>query len=213
MTKQMTKDLKNLMLAYSRRGMAEWTRAEASLKTLAVQCLCNSVAEGSYDVNWTVGGRNAEPKFLPMPRHGRRGFEWCFFMPKKVGGELSSLILFVLIDREKNSLAFRLECSSRGSHEYSHLQLTSKLERLGVVGWREGTEQSGGVPKWLPDSYPAFPIPARNWTEMFLAMMTAVHGHRGGVDCLIQDIFREENRTQDVRKYIDLLDKMLSKLN
>ena len=134
-------------------------------------------------------------------------------MPKKVRGELSSLILFILVDRDKNSLAFRLECSSEGSHGYSHLQLTPKLEKLGLIGWGEGDEQGGGLPKWLPDSYPAFPVPAENWTEMFLAMMTAVHGHRGGVDDLIKDILREENRAQDVRKYIDVLDKMLSRLN
>ena len=210
----MPDDLTNLMLAYSQRGMREWSNAKVGLKKVAMQCLFNGIAEGPADVDWTVGGRHSDPKFIPMPRCGFKGFEWCFFLPKKVNGELRSLILFILVNcARRDCIAFRFEGSQRGRHGYAHLQLTSKLKNLGLTATPGVDGQSQCLPEWLPDSYPAFPIPARNWTEMFLAMVTAVHGHSGGVDVLIQEIFQEVQRPHDARKCMNVLEKMLVKLH
>ena len=209
----MPDELKNLMLAYSRRGMRDWKNAEAGVKTTAIRCLFNAIAENEDQANWIIGGRHTNgPRFIPMPRHGRKGYQWCFFLPKKANGELRSLVLFMLVNRERRCIAFRFECSPTGSHGYSHIQLTSKLEKLGLVAAPDDDGLEPCVPPWLPDSYPAFPILARNWTEMFLAMMTAIHGHCGGVDVLIKEIFQETQYSKDASKYMDMVKAMLFKI-
>ena len=189
----MPDELKKLMLAYSRRGMHDWREADAALKRTAMRCLCNGIAEKTQDAEWTVGGRHPDPQFIPMPRHGGSDFEWCFFLPKRMSGQLESLLLFILVDhKDANCLAFRFECSAEGRHGYSHVQLTSKVSKSGLSAMWEVDAQNtenGFLPQWLPDSYPAFPVPAGDWTEMFLAMVTAVHGYRGGIDDLIRDLF------------------------
>ena len=210
----MADDLDKLMLAYSRKGMQDWRDADAALKSAARRCLRNAIAEQQQDVNFTVDGRHTDPQFIPMPRHEGADFEWCFFLPKKVNGELRSLILFILVNcARRDCIAFRFEGSQRGRHGYAHLQLTSKLKNLGLTATPDVDGQSQCLPEWLPDSYPAFPIPARNWTEMFLAMVTAVHGHSGGVDVLIQEIFQEVQRPHDARRCMNVLEKMLLKLH
>ena len=212
----MSDDLKKLMLAYARRGLRDWREADEGLKKTARICLCNGIAEQSRDIEFAVGGRNPAPQFMPTPRHGSSDFEWCFFLPKKASGQLEALLLFVLVDRKaKNCLAFRFECSADGSHGYSHVQLTSKLSksRLSAMDAVDSLNvERGFVPQWLPDSYPAFPVPAENWTEMFLAMMTAVHGHQGGVDGLIRDLFEGGSSTGLAHRYNEMIEKVLCTL-
>jgi hypothetical protein len=60
-----------------------------------------------------------------------------------------------------------------------------------------------GVPQWIPDKYPAFPISTSNPLRMFLAMGTAVHGYadRGFADLLV-DIFQKAGRTADSTAYL-----------
>ena len=204
--------LKKLMLAYSRRGMRDWREADDALKRTARQWLCNSIAEQPHDVEWTIGGIGAEPLFIPMPKAGG-DFEWCFYLPRKTNDQLKSLLLFMLVDRgEEGSMAFRFECSEEGRHGYSHVQLTSKLSKSGLSAMANVdalNEQAPFLSRWLPTSYPAFPVPARDWTEMFLAMATAVHGYRGGVDELIREIFGAGPGTRDGKHYNELLNKML----
>ena len=212
----MPEDLKKLMFAYSLRGMSDWRDANASLKRTAMRCLCNGIAEQPHDVHLTVHGWDTHPQFVPMPRHESGDFEWCFFLPKKAHGQLESLLLFILVNRkDDNCIAFRFECSDEGRHAYSHVQLTSKLSKSGLSAMYDvdvQNTQSGFLPLWLPDSYPAFPVPARDWTEMFLAMMTAVHGRHGGVDDVIRDLF-EAGSGAHARLYHEKLQEMLCNLS
>ena len=197
------------MSAYSRRGLNDWKKAEkaekaASLRVAASKCLLNAIVENVWEIPRVIDGRSKEPTFIPMPRHGtkKKGFEWCFFWPRRVRGELKSLVLFILVNRaRRDCIAFRFESSSRGPHGYAHVQLTSRLSESG----------KSCLPEWLPSSYPAFPIPAKNWTEMFLAMATAVHGRCGGIDVLLQEVLQEA-RTPDVRKYEAMLEQRLFEL-
>ena len=188
----MVDDLKKLMSAYSRRGVNDWKNEAASgLRVAASGCLHRAIVENDWEIGRVIDGTPRERKFIPMPRHGykKKGFEWCFFLPKSVRGELKSLTLFILVNHARGDcLAFRFECSSRGPHEYSHVQLTSKLSRSGLIVPAQVGVGSSCLPEWLPVSYPAFPIPAKNWTEMFLAMATAVHGRYGGIDVVLQEV-------------------------
>ena len=148
----MPDELKNLLLAYSLRGMREWIDATTELKDAASRCLVHAIAESEQQARWFIGcRRTTQTIFIPMPRHGCKGFEWCFFLPTKVDSELVAVTLFILVNLAGNCIAFRFECSTEGRHAYSHAQLTRRL--------RDGCPWPG-VPEWLPDSYPALPLPA-----------------------------------------------------
>ena len=209
----MPDDLKKLMSVYSRRGMNDWkSDAAEDLRATASGCLLNSIVEDDWEIDRAINGRPNERKFIPMPRHGykNRGFEWCFFLPKRVGGKLKSLTLFILVNRaRRDCIAFRFESSSQGPHGYAHVQLTSNLTKSGLTVPVQGTEKSSCLPMWLPVSYPAFPVPAKNWTEMFLVMATAVHGRYGGVDVLLQEVFQEAQQAYYAQRFRDMIEKRL----
>ena len=191
--------------------MYDWKKdAKNDLRHKANVCLAYRLAQNDKDVRQAIYGGTEHRKFMPMPRHGYKGFEWCFFLPMEAKGKLRSLALFILVNRaRRNCMAFRFEKSSRGRHAYAHVQLTSKLKHSGLPKKRV-TSQSSCLLEWLPDSYPAFPIPAENWTEMFLAMATAVHGWHGGIDVLIQEIFQQGGEARHAREYMNLLANRLS---
>ena len=211
----MPNDLKDLMSVYSRRGVNDWkNKAARGLRYLAGECLLHAIVEDDWEVARAIDGRPNERKFIPMPQHGYKGFEWCFFLPKRVNGELKSLTLFILVNRaRRNCMAFRFEGSSQGPHGYAHVQLTSNLEKSGLVLPAHVAGEGSCLLEWLPVSYPAFPIPAKNWTEMFLAMATAVHGRCGGIDVLIQEVFQEAQRAHGALRYKSMLDERLLKLD
>lgn len=213
----MPDDLDDLMLVYSRRGVTDWNQAPRILRMKAEECLLNRIATDEGEVESAISSPSTVRKFIPMPRYGskQRGFDWSFFFPKrKKDGKMISLVLFILVNQaRKDSVAFRFEGSAGGPHGYSHVQLTSKLPELGLAASSSEDEVSWGVPQWFPASYPAFPIVARNWTEMFLSMMTAVHGYNGGADGLIKEIFQQAERLNDARKYMEVLDSVLVKLD
>ena len=207
----MPEDLKHLMSFYSRRGVNDWkNKAAGSLQYSARECLLHAIVEDDWEVSRAINGRPNERKFIPMPQHGYKGFDWCFFLPKRVKGNLKSLTLFILVSSaRKDCIAFRFEGSSRGPHGYAHVQLTSKLKKSGLVSPVQGAGESSCLVEWLPVSYPAFPIPAKNWTEMFLAMVTAVHGRYGGIDVLLQEVFQEAQCAYGAQRYKNMLDDRL----
>ena len=213
----MSNDLRTLMWEYSKRGMEDWKNDAASdLQELAREHLAHAIVEDEWELGQVIDGRSGEPKFIPMPKRGDKGFEWSFFLPTKEEGNLKSLILLLLVKPEEGEctcVAFRFESSPRGSHGYSHVQLTSKLKKSGL-----SAQVVGGIscfPEWFPTSYPAFPVPARNWTGMFLSMATAIHGREGedGIYSLLREIFQGTMNTNAARKYKDMLDEILSKLD
>ena len=196
----MPQDVYSLMQSYSARGLHDWQKeAPGDLKDKARELLANKIAESQADIDDVINGRSIET-FMATPKHGYKGLEWCFFSPQTAGGGLRSLILFILVNRARRDyIALRFESSSRGAHGYSHLQLTRRSSPSGPTL---------PVPQWLPESYPAFPVPARNWTEMFLVMATAVHGHVGGVD----DVLRNILNPNDAKTYLETLGRILVRL-
>ena len=80
---------------------------------------------------------------------------------------------------------------------YSHVQFTrTVLNSVCPFG-----------PTWLPTNDPAFPTPARDPLEMFLAMVVAVHGFHGGMDTLLREICQEANYAREyIRKLTEMLD-------
>ena len=114
----------------------------------------------------------------------------------------ASFELFALVGRD-NSLAFRFEPADEESstHNYPHMQFCARLLNRQL--------RPGGVPEWLPESYPAFPLPYSDPMRLFLAMLTSIHGREGGLDAILREIFQQAGKIAQWRKYASALDRML----
>lgn len=191
------------MRVYAQRGFADWKNAGNRLRTAAQQCLANAIVESDWQIDQVIAGRHKG--FIPMPHHGyNKKLDWCFFWPRIVENELRSLILFVLVNgKRRRCIAFRFESDADGAHGYTHVQLT--------LGWSKVAKLPHVLP-WLPVSYPAFPVPAQDWLELFLAMATAVHGRYGGIDDLILDLVETGLAGEHVPRINDALERRLVKL-
>lgn len=206
----MSLDYVDLMKLYARRGTAEWTRAPWDLYTRAAKCLGSRIAENYKQARVTIdtiyNSRNADQmRFIPMPKLSRGQIDRCFFRPiRKYDGleETVAFELFLLV-RRTDCLAFRFEPAHRRPstrHGYGHVQMSRKL--LGNI-------EVEGIPEWLPDSYPAFPISTSDPLRMFLAMATAVHGYADGLEKLLEEMFQEAGRAIEIPIYRNLLKEML----
>lgn len=202
-------DVWNLMRLYARRGIAEWrsTRDVNGVRRRVQECLGMAIAERDDDL-WTISADYNEANvnrmmFIPMPKPGK-GIERCFFLPIRTAGQETVAFELFLLVKETKCLAFRFEPAHHPPtrHGYGHVQMSRKMLRR--------TIEVQGIPEWLPDSYPAFPISTSNPLEMFLAMATAVHGYAdGGLEDLLADIFQKEGRAVWIPVYHKELKEML----
>lgn len=155
---------------------------------------------------------NGSPRFFPAPDtcgrwKGKRSDRprVSLFAPRYPDGVRShigfDLISFVFPEEHRYCLVFRFEPADEPqySHGYPHIQFSRSLLRR--------ADPIGCVPSWLPDSYPAFPLPARDSTEMFLSMAVAVHGFEGGMKQLIEKMLQD--RPLDLRKYLRRVENLL----
>lgn len=202
-------DYIELMRLYARRGIADWKTAPHELRGRASRCLGTAIAENEAEANVTIytkydPTRVSQMRFIPMPKHPKKGIERCFFLPLREveagGNETVGFELFVLVART-DCLAFRFEPAHKppSVHNYGHVQLSRKMVRR--------TIEVKGIPVWLPDSYPAFPILTSEPLKAFLCMVTAVHGYEDGCTSVLQDIFA--GRSAELRLYLDELRKIL----
>jgi hypothetical protein len=202
-------DYIELMRLYARRGIADWNKARGDIRLRAATCLGNAIAENEPQANITIhtlyNGANADLlRFIPMAKHPSKGIDRCFFLPvreKQSGGnETVAFELFLLVERT-DCLAFRFEpAHSRPVHNYQHMQLSRSMLRK--------TIPVTGIPSWLPDTHPAFPMLTSDPLKVFLCMVTAVHGYEAGCITVLQDIFA--NRPGELGVYLDILKGMLS---
>jgi hypothetical protein len=205
-------NLSDLMLLYARRGVADWIdwkKTQSELRKRAGECLGTKIAENDAEaavtLNTVYNGRNKDRlRFIPMPKHRKGGIERCFFLPIREvrnGKEKWAFDLFLLVGA-KNCLAFRFEQAhpAPSTHDFGHIQMSRKMLRKEII------------PKtlpWIPDSYPAFPIPTSDPLRMFLCVATAVHGYGGGVMTVLQEIFQSASRLGELGLYVDELKQVL----
>lgn len=216
-------DVWDLMELYARRGVDDWTRADANLRRRAGDCFLatqiatshqeaidtiNAVFNGSIQRGDAASLSHARKlSFIPMPKPEKNPIDRCFFLPvrEKIAGREKISFELALLVSDRNCLAFRIEQADRPTwrHGYGHLQMNQQMLKrmINLVG----------VPLWIPDRYPAFPISTSNPLRMFLAMGTAVHGYanRGFADLLV-DIFQKAGRTPDSTAYLAELALFLS---
>ena len=204
-----TRDLlADLILQYALRGFGDWkTSTPEEVQRRARACLKNKIFENDGELRYGISTL-AESKFVPMPKYGyRTNIEQCFFLPKKsktAGAEIWMFVLYILISGS-TGLAFRFEpAGDDGSrHNYAHMQFCRQ-----VMG---DDSDPIGIPSWLPERDPAFPLPSSDPLMLFLAMLISVHGRKGGIEQIITAIFQEANQAHRTKKYFDALKGMLDR--
>ena len=179
----MPDDLEKLLRHYSKKGLAEWHKLSLEERKVPEKQLRQRIVENDFQIQSTIMSTNSTNSFfIPMPKVNHRGIKHCFFLP--IGSPYENGIkfeLFLVVD-EKNCLGFRFETAhSVGSHTYNHIQIARQL-----------TLPAGGIPPWLPVSYPAFPMSSAEPLDMFLYMATSVHGYGDGMQQVIREIYQEE---------------------
>ena len=197
--------LDDLILQYALSGFGDWkTSTPEEVRRRARACLKNNIFENDGELRYGIGTL-AGMKFVPMPKYGYRTIiEQCFFLPKKLisaDSEIWMFVLFILISGTRG-LAFRFEPAGEGSrHNYAHMQFCRQ-----IMG---DDSDPIGIPSWIPERDPAFPLPSSDPLMLFLAMLTSVHGRKGGIEEIITTIFQEANQTYRTKKYFDALKQLL----
>jgi len=193
------------MKQYALQGLHDWREnTDEGIRKRARECLGNKILSDDWELH-TEMARPRATKFVPMPRVGYgRDVEHCFFRPKLYdndGIESWTFVLFVLV-QEHNCLAFRFEPAGRdgGRHDYAHMQLCRRVIAEELL--------LSGIPGWIPERDPAFPLPSSDPTKLFLSMAMAVHGRSGGVDNIIVDMFQKASKVNLTKKYISLVQEM-----
>lgn len=136
---------------------------------------------------------------------------WC----KNQNGEYSASVQLVVVDESKeHALTIRYESPGdydadaklddcTDSHRYWHAQLTRKVGRL----WCPK-----GTPTWLPESYPAIPLPrlcAEDPCDLVICALVSAAGHpylvREFVDDLSQDMTFPVSEANKLKKRMEEL--------
>ena len=190
-----------LVRRYAMYGVKHWGDVPNSLKQKARQALSNNIAEKEAEASRTLNRKpDGKCLYIPMPQVNHSGIECCFFLPSRVANNDMAFDVFLFVDGD-NSLGFRFEPSdpAYSTHSYSHVQMNQKMNMKQF--------EAGGIPKWIPDSYPAFAIRTTGPLEMFLSMATSVHGYKKGVTDIVRDILND--RPNDVTECLKTLSEML----
>ena len=188
----MALDLTKLMKLYARRGIADWNAAPDKSKRIASFALANKIAQNEPQANRTIdanlkAGGDERCLFIPMPRVNHADILHSFFLPIMQDDKLA--IDLLLIIGSQQSLGFRFEPADppEWAHGYGHVQLNRTMFRK--------TMEVVGIPGWLPDHYPAFPIRSSEPLPMFLSMTTSVHGYETGMKRILPELFPNEPGT------------------
>ena len=195
-----------LMRPYALRGFEDWKeRTSKEIQDQARASLQFQIVESEEDVEFQISNPRST-KFLPMPNCRHRGIVRCFFMPRGfLDGDQRNLAFYLfLMIRESNNLSFRIEPADQSdhAHNYAHIQFCTK-----IIG--RDTLSPIGTPIWIPDSYPAFPLPSSDPLGLFLAMVTAVHGRAGGIESILRKAFLTAGDPSSYAKYIEALTDLL----
>lgn len=158
--------------------------------------------------------------FLPVPESGAKGFQRAFFVPRfstpPQGGFHCAFCVVLWIDHtsEENrwghTMAFRLEPADSGdsAHAYPHIQIS---KRVRSVGNQAGVVRTS-LPEWIPDSYPAFPLPAESPMGFFASALASIHGYNKNylgkfAPKVLSNVYSSTSKLSSVREIIKRLDQ------
>lgn len=200
-------DLTDLMKLYARRGIQDWNASRPQVRQQASAVLKNKIATNEWEAFRTInanlkGGADERCMFIPMPTVNHGGIQSCFFIPIRVPGNGGTAFDLLLLVDDENGLGFRFEPADPPtmSHSYGHVQMNRMMFRRSI--------EVASIPRWLPDSYPAFPIRSSDPLHLFLMMATSVHGYGDGMIRVLKEVF--VNRPIDTARYLETLKECLT---
>jgi hypothetical protein len=199
-----TDDVISLLKAYARRGIEDWKSVEKgtsdkTLSLLGYHRLVQNPQQSDNAIPQAISGQNARMLFFPMPNKNQgKHIDQCLFSVRRVDDNRASFDLLLLCHNGK-WLGFRFEPrDDNGSHGYSHVQMSRKVKS------NDASEEIGGLVDWVPDHYPAFPVRGSNPLQMFLSLVTSIHGYPGGID----EVLRELMPRPEIKRYFDSLQEI-----
>src|SRR6266850_8483675 len=157
------------MKIYARRGVSDWKAKvqDATKKRARLLLGPNNIADNepeAFNTIEAVRGGARKQLFIPMPTVYHTGIEQCFFLPLYEAADKAAFDLLLLCEAD-NCLGFRFEPAQLGTHDYGHVQMNRKMLRKSF--------HVNGLPPWVPESYPAFPLRTSEPLAMFLSMATS----------------------------------------
>lgn len=201
--------LRDLVVPYANLGVQKWRDVGSKFRLKATQALGIQIAEHEHIASRAVvrpfSPNSDDPTHLvliPMPCCPP-GMDSAFFTPVTNSSAEPSFDLVTLT--KGGQIAFRFEPGDAAGHAhgYDHVQLSRSIGRRAA--------RLPSAPDWLPDSYPAFPIPGQSAVSRFLSMVVAMHGYPDGVRDVLTEMF--SNRDAVWGEYLRLIDRMLEVRN
>ncbi len=179
------RELKELVLPYALWGARWWVnKASRKVRKQAEETLGIEIASPEL-VNKTVMSPISTAQsiltLIPMPCDVK-GVTCAFFAP--VVSHNSHTAFHLVILAEGGQLAFRIEPGDVGAgwkHRYDHIQLCKSIGHSSYA--------LPNAPDWLPESYPAFPVPGGSVVSRFLAMIVSMHGFADDLNKVFEEMF------------------------
>jgi len=194
----------SLVKAYARLGIEDWKSADRGTKGKTVRLLghhrlVDDPQQSDNAILRAVRGQNSQILFFPTPKKNWEAHvEQCLFSLRRVDDDHAAFNLLLLCHNGR-WLGFRFEPPDDfGTHRYSHVQMCRKIKSE-----HAGNEVDGLV-DWVPDHYPAFPVRGSDSLQMFLSLVTSIHGYPGGVD----EVLRALMPRPEIKQYFDSLQEI-----
>ncbi len=158
-----------------------------------------SMAETQLEQSLTQDAVDFEGQWIALPIDKSKTWRPVLWMKIDLTRATPTNLQIVLVnvkDRDA-ALAFRFETPSEagpkgepGLHHFHHMQLTKTLRPFGEVH---------GVPGWIPESFPTFPLDAGTPFGLVLSMLLALYGF-GFEERLIANASVRQQLTERCRK-------------
>lgn len=197
-----SRELEELVLPYALWGANRWNKQPREIRRRAEKSLNVEIADPALvnrAVMSPIGSTQSTLTLIPMPCDPK-GVTCSFFAPVRSHNLHTSFHLVVLA--EEGQLAFRIEPGDVGpgwTHRYDHVQLCKSIGNHSYT--------LPNVPNWLPESYPAFPVPGGCIVSRFLAMIVAMHGFADSLNAVFDVIF--PSRPMLRKKYSEITKDLL----
>ena len=181
-------ELVELMRLYVRKGVRDWRTHYPTHARRDTECTLKlRIAQNDHDAVAVLDGnrKRTGAEFIPMPRLDAPKIEWAFFAPRRKTADPAAGWVFdlLLLLEQGRHIGFRLESADGyedARHGFSHVQLSWRFRHRQV--------EPEAALKWLPDSYPAFPLPGNESTDRFLMLLVALHGFPTGTGELLREM-------------------------
>ena len=186
-----------VMKEYARQGLLDWGSLGIEVQNRAKRSLNNKIVETEGEFCFEIY-KQSHDKFFPMPTGSyERQLNCCLFRIRN----MQSFELFVLINGSA-SMAFRFEPADgvEWNHNYPHVQFCRNIGRDGIC--------PSEIPTWIPENYPAFPLPSSDPLKMFLVMVTSVHGRSQGAERMLVNIMQKANLPGMSRRLVALFSEI-----